>query len=162
MWDSCVWPGAGVSQKYRLLAPPLLRSATLFLRHFRFFMWLLDYAAAILQIFCIKICYRLVPVLVRSMKYSELDIILLRGDVEEVSQVWGAFNNLRIRFPSDKDVITPASATWKASICAIPDIGTYMFFASFFVSWFVFSFCSFSLWTFLFLICGSCLIEVTV
>jgi hypothetical protein len=50
-------------------------------------MWLLDYAAAILQIFCIKICYRLVPVLVRSMKYSELDIILLRGDVEEVSQV---------------------------------------------------------------------------
>jgi hypothetical protein len=48
---------------------------------------------------------------VRSMKYSELDIILLRGDVEEVSQVRGAFNNLRIRFPSDKDVITPASAT---------------------------------------------------
>ena len=26
----------------------------------------------------------MVPVLVRSMKYSELDIILLKGDVEEV------------------------------------------------------------------------------
>ena len=30
-------------------------------------------------------CFRLVPVLVRSMKYSEIDIILLKGDVEEVN-----------------------------------------------------------------------------
>ena len=29
--------------------------------------------------------FRLVPVLVRSMKYSEIDIILLKGDVEEVT-----------------------------------------------------------------------------
>ena len=30
---------------------------------------------------------RLVPVLVRGMKYSEIDIILLRGDVEEDENV---------------------------------------------------------------------------
>ena len=39
----------------------------------------------ILRYSIIVFFFRLVPVLVRSMKYSEIDIILLKGDVEEVS-----------------------------------------------------------------------------
>lgn len=41
---------------------------------------------------------RLVPVLVRSMKYSELDIILLRGDVEEDEMVPDREEDIRPRF----------------------------------------------------------------
>ena len=41
---------------------------------------------------------RLIPVLVRGMKYSEIDIILLRGDVEEDEMVPDREEDIRPRF----------------------------------------------------------------
>ena len=45
---------------------------------------------------------RLVPVLVRGMKYSEIDIILLRGDVEEDENVPDREEDVRPRFHRSK------------------------------------------------------------
>jgi len=41
---------------------------------------------------------RLIPVLVRGMKYSEIDIILLRGDVEEDEMIPDREEDIRPRF----------------------------------------------------------------
>ena len=45
---------------------------------------------------------KLVPVLVRGMKYSEIDIILLRGDVEEDENVPDREEDVRPRFHRSK------------------------------------------------------------
>lgn len=45
---------------------------------------------------------RLVPVLVRGMKYSEIDIILLKGDVEEDDNVPDKEEDIRPRFHKSK------------------------------------------------------------
>ena len=41
---------------------------------------------------------KLIPVLVKGMKYSEIDIILLRGDVEEDEMVPDREEDIRPRF----------------------------------------------------------------
>lgn len=48
---------------------------------------------------------RLVPVLVRGMKYSEIDIILLKGDVEEDDNVPDKEEDIRPRFHKSKTTI---------------------------------------------------------
>lgn len=45
---------------------------------------------------------RLVPVLVKGMKYSELDIILLKGDVEEDEMIPDKEEDIRPRFHKSK------------------------------------------------------------
>nr|XP_012150199.1 PREDICTED: transportin-1 isoform X5 [Megachile rotundata] len=45
---------------------------------------------------------RLVPILVRGMKYSEIDIILLKGDVEEDEMIPDREEDIRPRFPKSK------------------------------------------------------------
>lgn len=45
---------------------------------------------------------RLVPVLVKGMKYSELDIILLKGDVEEDEMIPDREEDIRPRFHKSK------------------------------------------------------------
>lgn len=45
---------------------------------------------------------RLVPVLVRGMKYSEIDIILLKGDVEEDDNIPDKEEDIRPRFHKSK------------------------------------------------------------
>ncbi|EFA10900.2 Importin subunit beta-like Protein [Tribolium castaneum] len=54
---------------------------------------------------------RLIPVLVRSMKYSEIDIILLKGDVEEDETVPDRDEDIRPRFHKSKTTIKATSAT---------------------------------------------------
>ena len=46
---------------------------------------------------------KLIPVLVRGMKYSEIDIILLRGDVEEDEMIPDREEDIKPR--SDKSLI---------------------------------------------------------
>ncbi|KOX67391.1 Transportin-1 [Melipona quadrifasciata] len=45
---------------------------------------------------------RLVPILVRGMKYSDIDIILLKGDVEEDEMIPDREEDIRPRFPKSK------------------------------------------------------------
>ena len=45
---------------------------------------------------------RLVPVLVRGMKYSEIDIILLKGDVEEDEMIPDKESDIKPRFHKSK------------------------------------------------------------
>ncbi|CAH1377804.1 unnamed protein product [Tenebrio molitor] len=54
---------------------------------------------------------RLIPVLVRSMKYSEIDIILLKGDVEEDESVPDRDEDIRPRFHKSKTTIKANSTT---------------------------------------------------
>ena len=52
---------------------------------------------------------RLVPVLVRGMKYSEIDIILLRGDVEEDENVPDREEDMKPRYVErDKLFVLPS------------------------------------------------------
>ena len=45
---------------------------------------------------------KLIPILVRGMKYSELDIILLKGDVEEDESVPDKASDIKPRFHKSK------------------------------------------------------------
>lgn len=47
---------------------------------------------------------RLIPVLVRGMKYSEMDIVLLKGDVEEDEMVPDREEDIRPRFHKSRTV----------------------------------------------------------
>ncbi|KAJ8986236.1 hypothetical protein NQ317_009942 [Molorchus minor] len=61
---------------------------------------------------------RLVPILVRGMKYSEIDIILLKGDVEEDDNVPDKEEDIRPRFHKSK------THTIKATITNASENGT--------------------------------------
>ncbi|NXY74056.1 TNPO1 protein, partial [Glareola pratincola] len=53
---------------------------------------------------CIIFCCRLIPVLVNGMKYSEIDIILLKGDVEEDEAIPDSEQDIRPRFHRSRTV----------------------------------------------------------
>lgn len=47
-------------------------------------------------------CHRLIPILIKGMKYSEIDIILLKGDVEEDEMIPDNEQDIKPRFHKSK------------------------------------------------------------
>ena len=46
--------------------------------------------------------YRLIPILITGMKYSEIDIILLKGDIEEDEMIPDNEQDIKPRFHKSK------------------------------------------------------------
>ena len=60
---------------------------------------------------------KLIPILVRGMKYSELDIILLKGDVEEDESVPDKASDIKPRFHKAKSHSQKHEAGEASQVC---------------------------------------------
>ncbi|KAG0718469.1 Transportin-2 [Chionoecetes opilio] len=65
---------------------------------------------------------KLIPILVRGMKYSEIDIILLKGDVEEDESVPDRSEDIKPRF--HKSATPSATSPWRTAAAAARSLPT--------------------------------------